>query len=77
MHVAKNGVVVASEKRFPTALVDTDSVHKVYEITKHIGVVYSGTVAMTTKMTTRNRSRLETTGTKSQEARRDIPSHIP
>merc|ERR1711990_611397 len=39
---ATNGVVVATEKKLPTKLIDEDSVEKTSVITKNIGVVYSG-----------------------------------
>merc|ERR1712159_526799 len=39
---ATNGVVVATEKKLPTTLMEKDSVEKTSIITKNIGVVYSG-----------------------------------
>ena len=37
-----DGVVIATEKKFPSALVDDQSLHKISKLTNHIGVVYSG-----------------------------------
>ncbi len=39
---AKNGVVIASEKKVPSILVDVKSVEKISLITENIGVTYSG-----------------------------------
>ena len=39
---AKNGVVIATEKKAHTILVDDDSFQKVQQISSHIGCVYSG-----------------------------------
>ena len=39
---AKNGVVLATEKRMPSALMDESTLHKISIITENIGVVYSG-----------------------------------
>merc|ERR1712070_152421 len=39
---ATNGVVVATEKKMPTTLIDDTSVEKTATLTKNIGVVYSG-----------------------------------
>jgi hypothetical protein len=39
---ASNGVVIATEKVPKSILVDEHSVHRVEEVTKHIGMVYSG-----------------------------------
>jgi len=39
---AKNGVVVATEKKFQTPLVDETSVEKTSNLTQNVGVVYSG-----------------------------------
>lgn len=39
---AKNGVVIATEKKLESALVDQDSVLKIQSITENIGVTYSG-----------------------------------
>lgn len=40
--VASDGVVLATEKRVPSPLVDEATVQKIAEITPNIGVVYSG-----------------------------------
>eukprot|EP00216_Chloropicon_sp_CCMP2111_P005310 CAMPEP_0198237912 /NCGR_PEP_ID=MMETSP1446-20131203/3667_1 /TAXON_ID=1461542 ORGANISM="Unidentified sp, Strain CCMP2111" /NCGR_SAMPLE_ID=MMETSP1446 /ASSEMBLY_ACC=CAM_ASM_001112 /LENGTH=235 /DNA_ID=CAMNT_0043920191 /DNA_START=15 /DNA_END=722 /DNA_ORIENTATION=- len=39
---AKNGVVIATEKKLPSILVDQDSVKKIVQITPEVGVIYSG-----------------------------------
>src|SRR6478735_6486897 len=39
---ATNGVVVATEKKLPSPLVDHNSLQKVTPLTDHIGMVYSG-----------------------------------
>jgi 20S proteasome subunit alpha 2 len=39
---AKNGVVIASEKKVPSPLVDVKSVEKISHITENIGVTYAG-----------------------------------
>ena len=42
MVVASNGVVIATEKKLPSALVDETSSEKVSLICDNIGLVYSG-----------------------------------
>eukprot|EP00698_Gefionella_okellyi_P004322 TRINITY_DN14000_c0_g1_i1.p1 TRINITY_DN14000_c0_g1~~TRINITY_DN14000_c0_g1_i1.p1 ORF type:complete len:234 (+),score=54.63 TRINITY_DN14000_c0_g1_i1:70-771(+) len=37
-----NGVVLATEKKLPSELIDGDSVQKISILTKHIGLVYAG-----------------------------------
>jgi 20S proteasome subunit alpha 2 len=39
---ASNGVVIATEKKLPSILVDENSVHKIQLLTPNIGVAYSG-----------------------------------
>ncbi|PIA35434.1 hypothetical protein AQUCO_03500065v1 [Aquilegia coerulea] len=39
---AANGVVIATEKKLPSILVDEESVQKIQSLTTNIGVVYSG-----------------------------------
>mmetsp|Transcript_112811 Transcript_112811/g.313606 ORF Transcript_112811/g.313606 Transcript_112811/m.313606 type:complete len:236 (+) Transcript_112811:212-919(+) len=39
---ATNGVVIATEKKLPSTLIDEDSVEKIQHITGNIGVIYSG-----------------------------------
>ena len=39
---AKNGIVIAAEKKLPTLLIDESSVHKVQKMCDYIGVTYSG-----------------------------------
>eukprot|EP00271_Cylindrocystis_brebissonii_P013200 TRINITY_DN32845_c0_g1_i1.p1 TRINITY_DN32845_c0_g1~~TRINITY_DN32845_c0_g1_i1.p1 ORF type:complete len:237 (+),score=60.12 TRINITY_DN32845_c0_g1_i1:158-868(+) len=39
---ARNGVVIATEKKLPSVLIDEDSVKKIQELSPNIGVVYSG-----------------------------------
>ena len=39
---AKNGVVIAAEKKLPTILIDESSVHKVDALCEYMGVTYSG-----------------------------------
>ena len=39
---ASNGVVIATEKKVPTILVDESTVQKIAMVTPHTGVVYSG-----------------------------------
>jgi 20S proteasome alpha/beta subunit len=40
---ASNGVVIATEKKLPSILVDENSVHKIQLITPNIGVAYRST----------------------------------
>lgn len=39
---AKNGVVIACEKKLTSVLVDETSIHKVEKIAPYLGVTYSG-----------------------------------
>jgi 20S proteasome subunit alpha 2 len=39
---AKNGVVIAAEKKLPTTLIDESSVHKVSALCDYMGATYSG-----------------------------------
>lgn len=39
---AKNGVVLATEKKLPSILIDEESVEKIVQYTGNIGLVYSG-----------------------------------
>ena len=39
---AKNGVVIAAEKKLPSVLVDETSLHKVDKLSDYLGVTYSG-----------------------------------
>lgn len=39
---AKNGVVIATEKKLPSVLIDESTVQKISLLTPHIGSVYSG-----------------------------------
>ncbi|EOD10825.1 hypothetical protein EMIHUDRAFT_257588 [Emiliania huxleyi CCMP1516] len=39
---AKNGVVIATEKKLPTCLIDETSVEKIVMLTENIAIVYSG-----------------------------------
>ena len=39
---AKNGIVIAAEKKLPTMLIDETSVHKVDNLCDYMGVGYSG-----------------------------------
>lgn len=39
---AKNGVVIATEKKLPTALIDESSVQKILMLTENVAIVYSG-----------------------------------
>lgn len=39
---AKNGVVIAAEKKLPTALIDETSIHKIGALSDYMGVTYSG-----------------------------------
>jgi len=41
---ATNGVVVATEKKVSSPLVDETMVKKIAEIDKHLGMVYSGAI---------------------------------
>ncbi len=41
-HAARNGVVIATEKKTTSALVDITTLDKVASISKNIGLVYSG-----------------------------------
>ena len=43
-NTATNGVVVATEKKVSSPLVDETMVKKIAEIDKHLGMVYSGVV---------------------------------
>ena len=40
--IAKNGIVIATEKKFSSPLVDSDSLEKVSMISQNAGMVYSG-----------------------------------
>lgn len=44
---AKNGVVIATEKKAPTILIDETSLQKICMLTDSIGAVYSGMGART------------------------------
>ena len=39
---AKNGVVIAAEKKLPTILADESSIHKIEKLCDYMGVTYSG-----------------------------------
>jgi len=39
---AKNGIVIATEKKLPTCLIDETSVQKILKLTDNIAIVYSG-----------------------------------
>ena len=39
---AQDGVVIATEKKMPSILVDESSLNKVVKLTDNIGMVYSG-----------------------------------
>ena len=39
---AKNGVVIAAEKKLPSILIDETSLHKVDKLSEYLGVTYSG-----------------------------------
>ena len=39
---AKNGIVIAGEKRLASALIDEESFHKVDMLSEYMGVAYSG-----------------------------------
>jgi len=39
---ATNGVVLATEKKLPSVLIDPSSIQKISVLTDHIGMVYSG-----------------------------------
>ena len=39
---AKNGVVIASEKKISTPLIDETSIHKVEALSQYMGTTYSG-----------------------------------
>ena len=39
---AKNGVVIAAEKKLPTLLCDESSIHKIEALCEYMGVCYSG-----------------------------------
>ena len=39
---AQNGVVIATEKKLPSILVDETTVQKIQMVTDNIGMVYSG-----------------------------------
>ena len=39
---AKNGIVIAAEKKLPTILIDETSIHKVDNLCEYLGVTYSG-----------------------------------
>ena len=39
---AKNGVVIAAEKKLPSILIDETSLHKVDKLSDYLGVTYSG-----------------------------------
>ena len=39
---AKNGCVIACEKKLPSPLVDASSIHKVEPLSQYMGMTYSG-----------------------------------
>ena len=39
---AKNGIVIAAEKKLTTMLIDETSIHKVDKLSDYMGVTYSG-----------------------------------
>ena len=39
---AKNGVVIACEKKITSPLIDPDSIHKVEKLSNYMGTTYSG-----------------------------------
>ncbi len=39
---ARNGVVIAAEKKLSTLLVDESSIHKIEKLCDYMGVTYSG-----------------------------------
>ena len=39
---AKNGVVIACEKKLSSPLIDPDSIHKVERISEYMGMTYAG-----------------------------------
>uniref|UniRef100_A0A8C9GEJ0 Proteasome subunit alpha type-2 n=1 Tax=Piliocolobus tephrosceles TaxID=591936 RepID=A0A8C9GEJ0_9PRIM len=39
---AKNGVILATEKKAPNELIEKNSIYKIQHITEHIGMVYAG-----------------------------------
>ena len=41
-HAAKNGVVIATEKKLPSVLIDETSMQKILMLTEDIAIVYSG-----------------------------------
>lgn len=46
VRAAKNGVVIATEKKLPTCLIDETSVEKIVMLTENIAIVYSGIGAL-------------------------------
>ncbi|KJP88950.1 hypothetical protein AK88_01444 [Plasmodium fragile] len=39
---AKNGVIIATEKKSPNELIEENSIYKIQQISEHIGIVYAG-----------------------------------
>ena len=39
---ARNGIVIAAEKKLPSILMDETSIHKVDNLCEYMGVAYSG-----------------------------------
>jgi len=39
---AKNGIVIAAEKKLPSVLIDESSIHKIDNLCEYLGVTYSG-----------------------------------
>jgi 20S proteasome subunit alpha 2 len=39
---AKNGVIIAAEKKLSTTLVDESSIHKIEQLCNYMGATYSG-----------------------------------
>ena len=39
---AKNGIVIAAEKKLPSILIDESSIHKIDKLSDYMGVSYSG-----------------------------------
>ena len=39
---AKNGIVIAAEKKLPSPLIDEGSIHKIDKLSEYMGVTYAG-----------------------------------
>ena len=56
---AKNGIVIAAEKKLPSVLIDETSIHKVEKLCDYMGVTYSGIGPDFTALLSRSRKDIQ------------------